>query len=137
MRIPSIYIYPCRTSCPKSSTCFFFSDISIFLGRKCSTRFFFSDISIFSNLYARYRDIYAGLPWIRQPIDILPRNRGLLLNQQRRERPVFSRLGARRIGESLLNQQRRERPVFSRLGARRIGESLLNQQRREKPVFSN
>ena len=28
-----IYIYPCRTSCPKSSTCFFFSDISIFLGR--------------------------------------------------------------------------------------------------------
>ena len=25
-----IYLYPCRTSCPKSSTCFFFSDISIF-----------------------------------------------------------------------------------------------------------
>ena len=47
-----IYIYPCRTSCPKSSTCFFFSDISIFLRRKCYTRFFFSDISIFPNLYA-------------------------------------------------------------------------------------
>ena len=29
-----IYIYPCRMSCPKSSTCFFFSDISIFLRRK-------------------------------------------------------------------------------------------------------
>ena len=67
----------------------------------------------------------------------IPSNRGLLLNQQRSERPVFSRLGARRIGESLLNQQRKERPVFSRLGARRIRESLLNQQRREKPVFSN
>ena len=47
-----LYIYPCRTSCPKSSTCFFFSDISIFLRRKCYTRFFFSDISIFPNLYA-------------------------------------------------------------------------------------
>ena len=79
---------------------------------------------------------YSIWPWFRQPIDIVPSNRGLLLNQQRRERPIFSRLGARRIGESLLNQQRRERPVFSRLGARRIGESLLNQQRREKPVFS-
>ena len=79
---------------------------------------------------------YSIWPWIRQPIDIVPSNRGLLLNQQRRERPAFSRLGARRIGESLLNQQRRERPVFRRLGARRIGESLLNQQRREKPVFS-
>ena len=44
-----IYLYPCRTSCPKSSTCFFFSDISIFLRRKCYTGFFFSDIS---NLYA-------------------------------------------------------------------------------------
>ena len=38
---------PCRTSCPKSSTCFFFSDISIFLGRKCLYTPFF-----FSNLYA-------------------------------------------------------------------------------------
>ena len=45
-----IYLYPCRTSCPKSSTCFFFSDISIFLHRKCFTRFFFSGISIFRNL---------------------------------------------------------------------------------------
>ena len=45
MRIPS---------CPKSSTCFFFSDISIFLRRKCYTRFFFSDISIFPNLYICY-----------------------------------------------------------------------------------
>ena len=36
-----LYLYPCRTSCPKSSTCFFFSDISIFLRRKCYTRFFF------------------------------------------------------------------------------------------------
>ena len=45
-----IYLYPCRTSCPKSSTCFFFSDISIFLRRKCYTRFFFSGISIFRNL---------------------------------------------------------------------------------------
>ena len=35
-----IYIYPCRTSCPKSSTCFFFSDISIFIRRKCYTLFF-------------------------------------------------------------------------------------------------
>ena len=45
-----IYLYPCRTSCPKSSTCFFFSDISIFLRRKCYTGFFFCDISIFPNL---------------------------------------------------------------------------------------
>ena len=97
-----IYLYRCRTSCPKSSTCFFFSDISIF------------------------PDLYAMDRWIRQPIDIVPSNRGLLMNQQRSERPVFSRLGARRIGESLLNQQRKERPVFSRLGARRIGEWLLN-----------
>ena len=37
-------------SYPKSSTCFFFSDISIFLRRKCYTRFFFSGISIFRNL---------------------------------------------------------------------------------------
>ena len=54
-----IYLYPFnRTSCPKSSTCFFFSDISIFLRRKCYTRFFFSGISIFRNLcirtYIRY-----------------------------------------------------------------------------------
>ena len=47
-----IYLFPCRTSCPKSSTCLFFSDISIFLRRKCYTRFFFSDISIFLNLYS-------------------------------------------------------------------------------------
>ena len=32
-----LYISACRTSCPKSSTCFFFSDISIFLRRKCYT----------------------------------------------------------------------------------------------------
>ena len=35
---------------PKSYTCFFFSDISIFLRRKYYTRFFFSGISIFRNL---------------------------------------------------------------------------------------
>ena len=34
------YFLTC-TSCPKSSTCFFFSDISIFLRRKCYTRFYF------------------------------------------------------------------------------------------------
>ena len=48
-----IFIYirsTVRTSCPKSSTCFFFSHISIFLCRKCYTRFFFSGISIFRNL---------------------------------------------------------------------------------------
>ena len=56
-------VYPCRTSCPKSSTCFFFSDISIFLLRKCYTRFFFSEISIFPNLYMPWRHA----PWIRQP----------------------------------------------------------------------
>ena len=61
-----IYIYPCRTSCPKSSTCFFFSDISIFLRRKCYTRFFFSGISIFPNLYAGYA-VARHAPWIRQP----------------------------------------------------------------------
>ena len=55
-----IYIYPCRTSCPKSSTCFFFSDISIFLRRKCYTRFFFSNISIFPNLYAMHGDMRHG-----------------------------------------------------------------------------
>ena len=49
-----IYIRVVRTSCPKSSMCFFFSDISIFLRRKCYTRFFFSDISIFPNLYAMH-----------------------------------------------------------------------------------
>ena len=51
----SIYIYirSTGTSCPKSSTCFFFSDISIFLRRKCYTRFFFSGISIFRNLCIR------------------------------------------------------------------------------------
>ena len=48
-----IIIYPCPTSCPKSSTCFFFSDISIFLRRKCYTRFSFSGISIFRNLCMR------------------------------------------------------------------------------------
>ena len=57
-----IYIYPCRTSCPKSSTCFFFSDISIFLRRKCYTRFFFSDISIFPNLYAMHI-AWRHAPW--------------------------------------------------------------------------
>ena len=45
-----IFLRVVRTSCPKSSTCFFFSDISIFLHRKCYTRFFFSGISIFRNL---------------------------------------------------------------------------------------
>ena len=56
-----IYLYPFnRTSCPKSSTCFFFSDISIFLRRKCYTRFFFSGISIFRNLCKRtYVRIYV------------------------------------------------------------------------------
>ena len=45
------YIYPFnRRSCPKSSTCFSFSDISIFLRRKCYTRFLFSRISIFRHL---------------------------------------------------------------------------------------
>ena len=75
---PHIYSYSCdcirsyvRTSCPKSSTCFFFSDISIFLRRKCYTRFFFSDISIFPKLYAmRYMDhgfVSLRRPWIRPP----------------------------------------------------------------------
>ena len=57
-------------SCHKSSTCFFFSDISIFLRRKCFTRFFFSDISIFPNLYAGTRytmHAWRHAPWIRQP----------------------------------------------------------------------
>ena len=54
-----IYLYiSVRTSCPKSSTCFFFSDISIFLRRKCYTRFFFSDI---------YLTCMRHAPWIRQP----------------------------------------------------------------------
>ena len=71
-----IYLYPFnRTSCPKSSTCFFFSDISIFLRRKCYTRFFFSGISIFRNLhtyvriyvihtYAMRHGIVRRPPWI-------------------------------------------------------------------------
>ena len=45
-----IYLYPCRTSCPKCSMCFFLSDISIFLRRKCYTRLFFSGILIFRNV---------------------------------------------------------------------------------------
>ena len=46
-----IYLYPfVRTSRPKSSTCLFFYDISIFLRRKCYKHFFFSGISIFRNL---------------------------------------------------------------------------------------
>ena len=43
-RFDIYYLYPCRTSCPKSSTCFFFSDISIFLRRKYVTRISFSPI---------------------------------------------------------------------------------------------
>ena len=60
-----IFLYPCRTSCPKSSTCFFFFDISIFLRRKCYPRFFFSGISIFRYLCIRtYNNyIYVCMPY--------------------------------------------------------------------------
>ena len=45
--LSDIYILVVRRTCPKCTTCFFFSDISIFLRRQCYTRFFFSGISIF------------------------------------------------------------------------------------------
>ena len=77
-----------RTSCPKSSTYFFFYDISIFLRRKCYTRFFFSGISaiflrrkcytcfFFSGIsmlnlcmYAMRQELYCR-PWISGFFDL-------------------------------------------------------------------
>ena len=78
-----IYIYiRCRTSCPKSSTCFFFSDISIFLRRKCYTvsfspifQYFLTYVCNMHTCICAYAHAMHHAPWIRPPWIRPPWNR--------------------------------------------------------------